>query len=278
MSDAGEAAYGLNFDYQGRALTVSLDAQDIEEDYSPQAGFLLRKNVRHLNPRLQWLPRIERGLIRSWFTQVTVDYYETLDEGELESRRVEFSPIGMRTTTEDRWRLGYIGEAENLIEPFEIAEGIVIPPGLYEFDGLELAAFSNQSRLFGVRGLVNWGDFYDGTQTSVRVTFNLRASKHLQTQSQWIYNDVELPQGAFDIALFSQQVDFTFTPDLRLNTIVQYNDDSGDLGLNLRLHWIYKPGADLFVVYNENWMAEDLRQRFSTHRQIAVKFTYLIQP
>lgn len=277
-ADTGEAAYGVNVDYQGRALTMSMDAEEIEENYQPAAGFLLRKNVRHLNPRFQWLPRIERGLVRSWFTEVRYDYYETLDEGELESGRFEISPLGMRMTTEDRWRLAYVGEEENLVEPFEIASGIVIPAGRYEFDGLELAMFSNQSRLLGVRGLFGWGDFYDGTRTSVRLTFGVRASKHVQTESLWVYNDVELPQGAFDIGLFSQRLDFTFTPDLRLNTIVQYNDDTEDLGLNVRLHWIYKPGSDLFVVYNENWMEGDLRQRLSTHRQIAVKFTYLIQP
>ena len=277
-ADTGDAAYGVNVDYQGRALTMSMDAEEIEENYQPAAGFLLRKNVRHLNPRFQWLPRIERGLVRSWFTEVRYDYYETLDEGELESGRFEISPLGMRMTTEDRWRLAYVGEEENLVEPFEIASGIVIPAGRYEFDGLELAMFSNQSRLLGVRGLFGWGDFYDGTRTSVRLTFGVRASKHVQTESLWVYNDVELPQGAFDIGLFSQRVDFTFTPNLRLNTIVQYNDDTEDLGLNVRLHWIYKPGSDLFVVYNENWMEGDLRHRLSTHRQIAVKFTYLIQP
>ncbi len=277
-ADTGDAAYGVNVDYQGRALTMSMDAEEIEENYQPAAGFLLRKNVRHLNPRFQWLPRIERGLVRSWFTEVRYDYYETLDEGELESGRFEISPLGMRMTTEDRWRLAYVGEEENLVEPFEIASGIVIPAGRYEFDGLELAMFSNQSRLLGVRGLFGWGDFYDGTRTSVRLTFGVRASKHVQTESLWVYNDVELPQGAFDIGLFSQRVDFTFTPNLRLNTIVQYNDDTEDLGVNVRLHWIYKPGSDLFVVYNENWMEGDLRQRLSTHRQIAVKFTYLIQP
>ena len=277
-SDAGESAYGFNFDYQGRALTVFLDAQEIEEDYSPRAGFLLRRNVRHLNPQIQWLPRIERGFVRSWFTELYVDYYETLDEGELETQRIEFAPIGMRMTTEDRWRLGYVHETENLVEPFEISDGVVIPPGRYEFDGVEVAAFTNQSRLFGLRGRIGVGDFYEGTQTSGRIGFNFRISRHLQTQTSWVYNNVELPQGAFDVGLYSQIVNLTFTPNLRLNTILQYNDLSGDLGTNIRLHWIYRPGSDLFVVYNENWMAEDLRRRQSTHRQIAVKFTYLIQP
>ncbi len=277
-SDAGESAYGLNFDYQGRSLTVFLDAQEIEKDYDPKAGFLLRRNVRHLNPQFQWLPRIERGLVRSWFTEVLVDYYETLDGGELETQRIEISPIGMRMTTEDRWRMGYVHETENLVEPFEVSPGVVIPPGRYEFATVEAASFTNQSRLFGLRGRISVGDFYNGTQNSGRVSFTLRLSKNLQTETRWVYNDVELPQGAFDVGLYSQLVNFTFTPNLRLNTIIQYNDHSGDLGTNIRLHWIYKPGSDLFVVYNENWMAEDLRYRQSTHRQIAVKFTYLIQP
>ncbi|MDE2691474.1 MAG: DUF5916 domain-containing protein [Acidobacteriota bacterium] len=277
-ADAGESAYGLNFDYQGRALTVFLDAQEIEKDYDTKAGFLLRRNVRHLNPQIQWLPRIERGPVRSWFTELYVDYYETLDDGELETQRIQFSPIGMRMTTEDRWRLGYVHETENLVAPFEVSPGIVIPPGRYEFDTIEAASFTNQSRLLGFRGVIGAGDFYNGTQTSGRVTFTLRLSKNLQTETRWVFNDVELPQGAFDVGLYSQIVNFTFTPNLRLNTILQYNDLSGDLGTNIRLHWIYKPGSDLFVVYNENWMAEDLRYRQSTHRQIAVKFTYLIQP
>ena len=41
-----------------------------------------------------------------------------------------------------------------------------------------------------------------------------------------------------------------------------------------RMQWIYRPGADLFVVYNESWDApnfDDLRGR---DRQIIVKFTY----
>ncbi|MDE2852117.1 MAG: DUF5916 domain-containing protein [Acidobacteriota bacterium] len=277
-ADAGESAYGFNFDYQGRALTVFLDAQEIEQDYDPKAGFLLRRNVRHLNPLIQWLPRIDRGPVRSWFTELYVDYYETLDDGKLETRRIQFSPIGMRMTTEDRWRLGYVHETENVVAPFEVSPGVVIPPGRYEFDTIEVASFTNQSRLFGFRGLIGVGDFYNGTQKSGRVTFRLRVSKHLQTETRWVFNDVELPQGAFDVGLYSQLVNFTFTPNLRLNTILQYNDLSGDLGTNIRLHWIYKPGSDLFVVYNENWMAEDLRYRQSTHRQIAVKFTYLIQP
>ena len=59
--------------------------------------------------------------------------------------------------------------------------------------------------------------------------------------------------------------------------IVQYNDAAEDLGVNLRFHWIYRPGADIFLVYNENWTAPSLSERRTEGRQLILKVTYLWQ-
>ena len=268
-------AYGFNLDYQSRTLTATLDVQEIDTDYRPEIGFLLRNDVTRINPRVQWLPRIEKGFVRSWFTEALMDYYETSSLDRLESRRVEVAPIGMRTKGEHRWRLSYVGEAERLDEPFEIFPGVVIPPGSYSWDGAEFAIFSNQSRVVGVRGRVSHGDFYEGERTSSSMTVPVRGSKRFQSQTSWIYNDIDLPQGAFEINLVQQRFDITFTPDLRINAIAQYNDAAETLGVNIRFNWIYRPGADLYVVYNENWTAPTLSSLDTTQRQLIVKFTYL---
>ena len=277
-STAGEvdgSSFGVNFDYQSRSLTASIDVQEIDADYRPETGFLLRSNVTRVNPQMQWLPRVEKGFIRAWFTEAAMDYYETSSLNQLESRRVELSPIGMRTTSEDRWRISYVGEAERLDRPFEIFPGVVIPPGRYDFDGTELAIFSNPSRVVGLRGRISYGDFYEGERTSSSITVPIRGSKRFQTDTSWIYNDIDLPQGAFEINLVQQRFDVSFTPDLRVNAIAQYNDAAETLGINLRFNWIYRPGADLFVVYNENWTAPTLSRLETSRRQLIVKFTYL---
>ncbi len=40
---------------------------------------------------------------------------------------------------------------------------------------------------------------------------------------------------------------------------------------------LYRPGADLFVVYNENWNAPTFSARETRDRQLIVEFTYLSQ-
>ena len=47
--------------------------------------------------------------------------------------------------------------------------------------------------------------------------------------------------------------------------------------MNARFHWIYRPGSDLFIVYNENWTAETINRREPLGRQVIVKLNFLLQ-
>ncbi len=74
-----------------------------------------------------------------------------------------------------------------------------------------------------------------------------------------------------------ERLGLALNPRLRADVLVQYNDFDEQVGVNLRVNWIYRPGADLFVVYNQNWMAPELSALQRQDRQLAVKFTYLWQ-
>lgn len=173
--------------------------------------------------------------------------------------------------------LGAASTKERLFAPFEIFPGVVIPPGLFEFDSWELLMLTDLSRSVSLRSFNFWGEFYDGDWVSMRQQLSLRLSRLVRASTTWSHHDVELPQGAFEINLWSQGVDLSFTPDLRLNMIAQYNDTAEDLGVNIRFHWIYRPGADIFLVYNENWTAPSLRERHTQGRQLILKASYLFQ-
>ena len=86
-----------------------------------------------------------------------------------------------------------------------------------------------------------------------------------------------LPQGEFTTTIYTVRLDAAFSPDLRLNTLAQYNDAAELAGINVRFNWIYKPGANLFVVYNHNWDAPTLSARETARRELIVKFNYLWQ-
>ena len=270
-------SYGAGFQYQGSTLTTALDLVEVEKNFDPAVGFLPREDFRLVTPRFLWQPRIERHGIRSWMVEGVQRRFERSSDGRLESERIYLAPLGMNFESQDFWQIGYSRNKEQLFAPFEIYPGVVIPPGLYEFDGGSAFFSTSGSRPVGYNGSWNWGDFYDGEWLSMSNSLHLRLSRFVSARTSWLHNDVELPQGDFTIDLWSQGVDLAFTPDLRLNMIAQYNEASGDLGVNVRFHWIYKPGADIFLVYNENWTAPSLSDRSSEGRQLILKVTYLWQ-
>ncbi len=275
--DGDDASFGAGVGYQGSTLTTSLDFIESQRNFDPGVGFLLRENFRLFNPRFIWQPRIERGGIRSWYAEGAHRRFERSSDGRLESEETVVYPLGMVLKSNDFLEFGAIRTKERLFAPFEIYPGVVIPPGLFEFDDWELLMLTDASRSVNLRSFNNWGEFYEGDWISLRQTVGLRLSRLVRASTTWSHHDVELPQGAFEINLWSQDVDLSFTPDLRLNMIAQYNDAAEDLGINVRFHWIYRPGADIFLVYNENWTAPSLSERRTQGRQLILKATWLWQ-
>ncbi len=271
-------ALGTGWAYTTRTVRANVDLTEAQGDFNPGSGFLLRRDFRRYNPKVRWEPRINRGIVRSVTLEAELDYFERESLGRVESRKLLLAPIGMRTTGDDRFRLAFVNEIEQLFEPFEISPGIVIPEGLYEFDSIFLRGFSNQGRRLAWRGNINVGEFFGGDRRSYVLSSYVRLSRHLLTEFQWNYNDVMLPQGDFTATIYTVRLDAAFSPDLRLNTLAQYNDAAQLAGINVRFNWIYKPGANLFVVYNHNWDAPTFSARQTARRELIVKFNYLWQP
>jgi hypothetical protein len=72
---------------------------------------------------------------------------------------------------------------------------------------------------------------------------------------------------------------YSFTPRIYLQANLQYNDDSEDLGTNIRLGWLDTAGTGLFIVYNDTeFLGEMDRLGFRSgprQRQLVIKYTKL---
>ena len=51
--------------------------------------------------------------------------------------------------------------------------------------------------------------------------------------------------------LFGARATYTVTPLLFVSSLVQYNSSTHTVSANARMRWEYRPGSELFVVYNE---------------------------
>lgn len=275
--EEGNETRGAGFAYQGPEFTASADYVEVEPDFDPAVGFLLRPDFRMFYPRLEWRPRIEKWGLRSWWSDLGVQRFERSSDGRLESQSISVSPLGFATRSGEFLWFGPRWTKEQLFEPFEISPGIVVPVGLYENQGYAGGFSTSGKRAFWYDNLTFGGGFFDGDWFTTQNSVTFRLSRRLQTQSGWIYTEVDLPSGGFSFDQFQQRLNVAWTPNLRLNLLAQYNAADGALGVNARFHWIYRPGSDLFIVYNENWTAPMISRREPLGRQVIVKFNYLLQ-
>lgn len=105
----------------------------------------------------------------------------------------------------------------------------------------------------------------------------LRPHARLTLESDWLRNDVALPraiEGAvFSTTLVITRAVFAFSNRSFVRGLFQIDTDENETRANIVFRHTYRPGSDLFVVYNEDDGAADVRRR-----QILVKATLYVLP
>jgi hypothetical protein len=80
-----------------------------------------------------------------------------------------------------------------------------------------------------------------------------------------------LKNSKHDIWLIGPRIDVTVTNTLYLTNFLQYNSQTDNVNLNLRLQWRYSPASDLFIVYTDNYYSDFSAVR---NRALVLKLTY----
>jgi hypothetical protein len=269
-------AGGASAVYTGQDWIWSMETMQIGEQFNPEAGFLLRSGIRRYAPTLTYKPRPKIKGLRNLQFDLLAEIDTDLED-HLETFAGRFDLASFVLDKEDQAAFFVDVNRERLTEFFVILPGIVIPPGEYDFADFGLSYATSPTRQnFYASGTVTRGQFYDGDRLSSVLTVGLRPSRHFRAETRWSRDDVVLPAGSFTANVWRQRLSVSFTPNVAANAFIQYNDSADLLSLNLRFNWIYKPGSDLFVVYNQNLIAPGLGNLRSRERQVIVKLTYLL--
>lgn len=246
----------------------------IGDGFDPSLGFIRRRAIHSYMGRLSYRPRHEGSWIRQRFHELEGSLVTDL-RGRWESWRVGVVPLELRLESGDGLAYGVTPTGERLVEPFEIEDGVVLPPGSYDFvrhrvEG-ELAA---KRRFAGELGW-EWGGFYGGSLRELDVETVWTPSPRVTLALELERNLVRLPQGRFDQTQVGFRVRLNLSSDLQLNSFVQYDDESREVGTNTRARWIFHPQGELFVIYNHNLREIDERfQRDSNELLVKLQYTF----
>jgi len=250
-------AYGLRFDYPNDLLDVRGSYSYYGDAFDPGLGFLARGNVQSLNLGMAFQPRPEKGsligdLVRQFFFELEGQFYWDL-QGKLETRQIFTAPLNLRTESGEHIEFNVIPNRDVLPYDFEIAPGVVIPEGPYNFTGYRAEFNSATFRPWTVDMSWRFGQFYSGHYDDATVGFGLRFKGYVSLALNAEFVRGRLPEGNFKANVYQIKADVSFSPNLGLMNYIQYDDVSRTLGANVRFRWQLSPGNEIYLVYTKNW-------------------------
>jgi hypothetical protein len=265
-------AYQGQLRWRSDTLEVNLHRLSVGENFNPATGYIRRNDVTKHFIRLGWRPRPRNmSWIRqyhlttshTWFTSHR-DFMETRENevfGGMTLERGDFIGIGARRSY------------EFLEKPFEVHPDVSIPAGSYEFT--QARFFVRGARKGRVSGQLRGsaGQFYNGSVLMADLGPLIKVNSHLSVNVTHSLNKVSLPLGSFTAQAINARINYNFSNRLLTDTTVQYNNVRNEFALNFRLNFIYRPGDDFFIVYNEGRDYTDPRSNFK-NRTLLIKLTH----
>ncbi|MDH3745586.1 MAG: carbohydrate binding family 9 domain-containing protein [Acidobacteriota bacterium] len=248
--DEDEYAYRLGGRYDSDTWIASANYTEVAEGFNPEAGFLSRRGYRkpdgfvlyRVRPKDLWgLHELRPHVSYSGFWDFD-DFQET---GFL------------HVDNHWEWKNGYEVDTgvnfrhEGVKEPFEIFPGVVVPAATYKDQEIQVVFQTNEAKALSFETRVVVGGLFGGDRFRLAPELDFRMGERFNGEIEWDYNDIDLPGGAFETNLGRLRVNYSFTPRIFVQTLVQYNDRADAWATNLRFAWLERANTGLFVVYDE---------------------------
>ncbi len=125
------------------------------------------------------------------------------------------------------------------------------------------------------------GNYFNGTLVSLQNSVSYRWQPYGSLSLDVNYNRIRLPEGfnKADFWLIGPRLDLTFTKAVFFTSFMQYNNQNNNININSRFQWRFKPASDFFLVYTDNYYAQDdpanaIQSFGKKNRALVAKFTY----
>jgi hypothetical protein len=269
----GELALHGRATFRNPSWNLYAQYLDLQDNFNAEVGFVPRTGIRTSQTHIEYNPRPERFYIRVLEPMVNMTY--TTDQNNRLLTRKVHNMIGIRLQNGSYINIIYNDYLEHLDNPFPISPGVIIPPGTYRFGERSFQLNSDSSRRLYEKFTYSPQTFFGGFRKDLDATVGFRATTKISTEVRYRRNDVDLPWGDFIVNLGTLRFDYSFSPTMTLRSLFQYNSSIRELNSSIRFHFIYRPGSDLYIVYNDLRVdspgLEQVRDR-----QLVVKLNYLL--
>ena len=227
---------------------------DIGEDFNPEVGFVLRKGVRRLQGLAQYTPWPRKFGIREIQIGPEIDLVLT-QENELETQDITFD-TEFSLEAGDSIGFQLKNTMENLQDEF-ILEGEEIPSDAYNFTSFQASIQSSSSRMIFGEVRLELGQFYHGSRRGLLLDATFRPSAKFSIEPFIEFNRITFPETEFDANVVGGRIGYSFSTTLFTKLFTQWSTGTDVLSTNFLVNYIYRPGSDFYLVFDQNYDTRD---------------------
>lgn len=255
-TEGAHHGFGFRANYPNDLLDIQTTYAYYGKALDPGLGFMFRQGIQTAFGRISLQPRPRAGFlgrtVRQFFFDLSGDFYWDL-AGRLETSTVQLAPLSLQTASGERLGFEITANRDVLPGAFEIARGVILPAGAYDFTSFQLSGGSAAHRPAVLSATYRFGEFYSGHYDDVTFDIALKLKGYASLSFNTNLVRGRLPQGRFSENVYQVKADVFLSPDLGLMNYIQYDDISRELGWSARIRWQLSPGNEVYLVYNKNW-------------------------
>ncbi|MBW8772394.1 MAG: carbohydrate binding family 9 domain-containing protein [Gemmatimonadetes bacterium] len=252
-------AWRFGTDYPNDLFDNFVSLYRVERGFDPSLGFVRRTGIWETTGHIDYTPRPRRWGIRQFDFELPTwdiianDSGSIFDARDWETADFEVQPLGGTFQSGASFQLDLQRSLDAPADSFAIFRGVMVPPGRYWWTRGSIQGETSPAAPLSLSGLVSWGDFYTGRNTTVEGGVDWRNGGRLLLGSSISRSRVTLPQGAFTAVEVAGRAEYSFSTRTTLLGFVQYNAEDARIDFNVRFHWIPVIGDDLYVVWNSGY-------------------------
>ena len=275
-------SHGFLLDYTNIKWGARWQHEYVGEDYDAQVGFIRRSNYYKIDPRLTFFSYPRGSVFNRIEYQASLTQFWKPGFGTTDQRAILRTNIDLLNNS--RISINFNRQMVYLFDSFD-------PTGTdqVELQGDENYTYyyfqgsfnSDRGKAFSYRINPYIGQYFNGNRYGLRGNISYRFQPFGLVALNYGYNIFDMPylDTKPKTLLLGPRVDLTFSKDVFLSTLIQYNSQVENTNINMRFQWRFAPVSDFFLVFADNYFTgtDDVSERFNVNvrnRSVVAKVTY----
>jgi hypothetical protein len=241
---------------EGPAYTI--DVARVGAAFDPGLGFLLRRDYTRagVTAGYGWRPP-QASRVLLYGAEVAGSAYRRNGDGSIETAELGAS-ASLQTRSGHNMSGGVTATYEDLLEGFTLSDDAAVVAGVHDFVAGNLRYTAPTRWLMGGSAALQAGQFYDGRVGTVSVSPTWYASRHLELGGMLQLSRIDFParDERFTAQLARVRAQVMVSAQVLASAFLQFSSTSERVSGNIRLRYNPAEGHDLYVVWNEQLLAD----------------------